>query len=75
MSSVGTDPIHSRVHRGLVGTRLGPEADCEAVPAIDRDDGEGQICQFTVRELRVRFLIHVIRRMCLADPRQRFGPR
>ena len=46
---------------GLVGARFGAQADSEAVPAIDRDKGKGQIDQFRLVKRLAYLLVQLIR--------------
>src|SRR6185437_14179053 len=54
--------------------RHGPEADAEAVPAIDGDDGQRQADQFILAELLLRALEDIVRNVGFADERDGFGP-
>mmetsp|Transcript_26216 Transcript_26216/g.61869 ORF Transcript_26216/g.61869 Transcript_26216/m.61869 type:complete len:128 (-) Transcript_26216:488-871(-) len=51
------------------------KADAEAVPGIDRRDGQAQVHQFGIAELAARELVVRIAGMACGDQGQRLGPR
>src|SRR6266581_3007456 len=52
---------------GLVGARFGAEADGEAVPAIDRNKGKGQIRQFRLVKRLAYLLVQLIRYVAVGN--------
>lgn len=58
----------------LIGSGHGAETDRQAVPAIDRDDGHGQIGQLLRAELAARGFIGLVGDMIMAQQSDGFGP-
>src|SRR6476646_3943209 len=58
----------------LVGSRRRAEADGEAVPAIDGDDGECQVGQLIFAELLTRLFVYVVGDVRLGNQRHRLRP-
>src|SRR5262249_18665813 len=62
------------VRSRLVAARLGAETDSDPIPRVDGDDRERQIHELRFGEVSAHLPVHIVRRMCLGDQRQRFGP-
>src|SRR3712207_3923597 len=58
----------------LIRTDRFPECDGEPVPAVDCDDGHGQLDQLLLGELRPRRRELFVRRVTLGDERDGLGP-
>lgn len=63
-----------RRQAGLIGTDLRPGADGQSIPAVDRDDGHGQLRQLPVREVRADPLIDSIWYPVVRDEGDGLGP-
>src|SRR3954470_16303852 len=61
--------------RRLIMARRGAEGDGQAVPGVDGHDGHREIDELLFVELRLRLLVHLVRRVPLADVRHRLSPR
>ena len=59
-----------------VGTfRDGPECNAEAVPAVDRHDGERQFRQLVLGELLPGLIVNFVGNMVFGNQGHRLGPR
>src|SRR5947209_467002 len=59
----------------LIGTRFGAQANGEAIPAVNRNQGEGQIRQFGLIEMLAYLLVQLIWNMVLGNKCDSFRPR
>ena len=58
----------------MIAADLRAEADRAAVPAIDRNDGEGEVDEFLVFEMPARVLVNLVRHVAINNPCQCLGP-
>jgi hypothetical protein len=58
----------------LITSCFATEGNVQAVPAVNGDDGHGQVNQFFFREVFASHFVNFIRNVVLADLGHRFGP-
>src|SRR5215472_6647572 len=63
-----------RLQGRLVGAGDGAEGDAQAVPAIDGDDGQSEVCEFLGRETRLHAVVDVVFYMRFGHECNGLGP-